>query len=358
MKTLIIGFGAVARGYIAPLFKENKLDPIFCLSQERWNQYEKNSSKEYKILRIAPDWKTVTEETYNAIETIPCYNGENASREILQNSKNTQLILTAVGASNLPSITPLIKEIIRERAKQGTEQYLNILLIENLTLSCKEVNTLEETLMHDLGKYYDYFKNYIGIVDTLTEITCVSKKNLDVISDNNLDIYINKNRLKGNLPLTSCQIHLENDIEPMRARKLFIQNFIDTAAAYLGAKYDYDKIHKVMNDSRALIIIEGALEEIKKALSLKYFSHQELTTSKLEDYAEKQKLRIKCPLMEDTVERIAREPRRKLGKDERLLGAALLSVEMGIPPVNILECAKAAAEYWRRKINITKPREG
>lgn len=353
--SLIIGCGALARGYITPLLLENSLSPILCLSKERWNQHQTNSL-EYKISQINPDWKTTTPHVY-LTKAIPCYNSDgSASNAILGYSLETNLAITSVRATNLKSIAPLLAEIINKRATKNLEENLNILLIENISLSCVELPILESEILKYLNpNNHSYFKDYISLVDTLAEVTCVANdKNLNVITDNNLDIYINKNRVKGNLPLISRQIHLENDVEPLRARKLFIQNFIDTAVAYLGAKYSYDKIHEANEDSRVSIIVEGALEEIKKALSLRYSHNHELTLSKLDDYAEKQKLRVKCPLMEDTIKRIAREPQRKLQRNERFIGPTLLAIEMGIPPFNLIECAKAAVEYWIKDILKTK----
>ena len=62
----------------------------------------------------------------------------------------------------------------------------------------------------------------------------------------------------------------------------------------------------------------------------------------LDYYANKELQRFSNNLLCDPISRVAREPFRKLAKNERLIGAASLCLSVGILPVNLIKGIMAA----------------
>ena len=109
----------------------------------------------------------------------------------------------------------------------------------------------------------------------------------------------------------------------------------------MGALLGYKKIADAAHDERILKVLDGVYSETARALSKKYnFPLDEqlaftLTSKKkLQDYT-----------IVDFIERNARDPLRKLGPDDRLVGSARLVESYSIKPEN-LALAIAAAIYY------------
>jgi hypothetical protein len=127
--------------------------------------------------------------------------------------------------------------------------------------------------------------------------------------------------------------------------KLYIHNTPHCIAAYLG----YQKRCFLLSDSMAIPevkdIVEGAMVEMCKMIVARYG----IDPMFAEDYAMKEMRRFSNKLLHDPISRVAREPLRKLAKDDRLIGAAALCLEVGIKPVNIMKGIEAAMKYIHPK---------
>jgi len=282
---------------------------------------------------------------------IPCYGrGSAPSEKILHYGRSVNMIMTAVGPSNLLGLSEVLAGIAIERARVGIEDALNIILIENLTVSGEEVAILKDQVMQIVeSEFTQYVESHVGFVDTVIETTIMANEsNLDVMADR-LDkiLYVNSNRVKGDLP--NVQIQMEADILPIRMRKLFVHNFADTAVAYLGARYGHEYIHEAVEDPRVFPTVDGAFREIRRALSLEFSNRSDMTEAALIEYINEQKARLRSTTMRDKVSRIARDPIRKLRFDDRFVGPARLAKKHGITPINLIECIKAALDYWLRE---------
>jgi mannitol-1-phosphate 5-dehydrogenase len=346
---LVIGFGAAARGYIAPLLRKNSLDPVFCLTRQRWEWWQNQPpTTSYYIQRVELDWQSITPELYQGLVAIPCYkSGIDPSPQILDYGKKAHVIATAVGPSNLSALSKVLAQIAIERKEAGIEDALNILLVENLSMSGEEVAILKDSVLRAAGlDCAQYIETHIGFVDTVVETTIIaSRDTLDVRADR-LDkiLYINRSRVVGEIPL-DVQNQLVEDISPIRLRKMFIHNFSDTALAYLGAQYGYEYIHEALKDPRVYPVLDGALREIRKALSLEYPGRISMSEERLATYIIEQKTRMRSVTMRDKVSRIARDPLRKLQADERFWGPYKLAKKHGIDPINLRECIQAVVDY-------------
>jgi mannitol-1-phosphate 5-dehydrogenase len=350
---LVIGFGAAARGYVAPLLRKNQFRPVFCLTERRWGWWTALESRPsgFQINRVERDWKHITREHFSDLEVIPCYSHRNhPSEELLRQAQTAKIIATAVGPSNLLSLTEALSEIVTNRAKARVDEPLDVFLIENLTVSAQEVPLLKDRILESIAsEFVAYADKFLGIVDTVIETTAVAVPDcLDVMADR-LDktLYINSHRVRGKPPIV--QVSLEDDILPVRMRKLFIHNFIDSAVAYLGARYGHEYVCDAIDDPRVFPIVRGAFREIQKALSGKYPHRDEMRPDALAEYFDEQLERLKSDVLRDRVDRIVRDPVRKLRMDDRFLGPAILVKEQDVRPLNLIECIKAVLDYWERE---------
>lgn len=122
------------------------------------------------------------------------------------------------------------------------------------------------------------------------------------------------------------------DLLPFEEAKLYGHNATHALAAYLGAVAGLKHIAGLRDLPGALPFLRQAfLEESGAALCRKYAGLDPLfTEAGYAAYADDLLLRMTNPFLRDTVERVGRDPQRKLGWDDRLIGTMRLARRQGI----------------------------
>lgn len=136
------------------------------------------------------------------------------------------------------------------------------------------------------------------------------------------------------------------DLLPFEEAKLYGHNAAHALLGYLlrrkGSRYMADA-----RQDRALLafVREAFLEESGRALCRKYAGLDPLfTEAGYQAYVEDLLERMLNPHLLDTVERITRDPRRKLNWDDRLIGTVRLALGQGVEPRRFACGAAAAVE--------------
>jgi len=127
-------------------------------------------------------------------------------------------------------------------------------------------------------------------------------------------------------------------------RKLFTLNCGHAIAAYLGSILGLETIYDAINnESHIFPIVGGAMRESSAALAKKYPGL--FDESEREDYISKTLERFKNPAVVDNVSRVGRNPLRKLGRDERLMGPLYLARRHNLPVKNLAMGIAATLMY-------------
>ncbi len=146
----------------------------------------------------------------------------------------------------------------------------------------------------------------------------------------------------------------KRDLLPFEEAKLYGHNAIHALIGYLASLRGYTTMPQAMNDKAILSIAHGAfIEESGVALVHKYQDlHDALFTSDgFREYAQQLLIRMGNPYLNDAVERVTRDPQRKLSYDDRLIGAMRMAYRYGITPDALAQGAAAALVMLYRQIN-------
>jgi mannitol-1-phosphate 5-dehydrogenase len=139
------------------------------------------------------------------------------------------------------------------------------------------------------------------------------------------------------------------DLEPFEEAKLHGHNAAHALAAYLAAHLGLVRLEEIRRVPGAVDLVRAAfLEESGRALIEKWGGVDPLFTEEgmrahVDDLIE----RMLNPHLGDLVERIARDPARKLGWNDRLVGAMRLALSRGIRPARFAVGAAAALAALR-----------
>jgi mannitol-1-phosphate 5-dehydrogenase len=134
------------------------------------------------------------------------------------------------------------------------------------------------------------------------------------------------------------------DLLPFEEAKLFGHNATHALIGYLGAGKGYRWMAEAGADAEIGAVARAAfLDESGGALCRKYAGLDPLfTPDGYRAYVEDLLVRMVNPHLRDTVERITRDPRRKLGWNDRLIGTMRLVLSQGLEPRGYARGAAAA----------------
>ncbi len=148
------------------------------------------------------------------------------------------------------------------------------------------------------------------------------------------------------------------ELLPFEEAKLFGHNAIHSLLGYLAHERGYEAMSAIRDDSallergRRAFIEECGAALIAKHASLgdRLFTHDGWT-----EYADDLLERMTNPFLHDAVERICRDPERKLGYDDRLFGTMRVCLSSGVKPQLLARGALAALRYLAAAQQGTKP---
>ena len=169
-------------------------------------------------------------------------------------------------------------------------------------------------------------------VPELAPVVAASKRAYLVESFNS--ILISRIRFSDGQPFSRgiAVFQEKNELLPFEEAKLFGHNAVHALAAYAGAVCGVAFVAELRDRVGMMDFLRNALiEESGGALLAKYGGLDEFFTPEgYADFADDLLARMVNPHLRDTVERVGRDPARKLGWNDRLIGAMRLCTEFGV----------------------------
>ena len=337
MSCVIFGAGKIARGFVGHLlylsnieftFVE-KVDALADLINER-GQYTVN-------ILGAPEKNTVV----RGARALKFSQAEEIAREIAR----ADCVFNAVGGKNLSEIVPFLTAGIELRAKINPAP-LNIITCENWKLPADILRRgISETIREE---YRAFFEEKVGITEAVIMRSAI-EATPDLLEKDPLIVNVqdfwefpyDASRLKAPMPEGMiCQKPIY-EFTGFLERKFYTYNAANGTTSFVGALLGYKYIADAAHDERILTLLDGVYRETATALSKKHnFPFEEqwaFTRTSLN------KLRDRNIV--DYIERNARDPMRKLGPDDRLVGSARLCLEYGVKPENLAVAIACAMHY-------------
>jgi len=139
----------------------------------------------------------------------------------------------------------------------------------------------------------------------------------------------------------------KDDLLPFEEAKLYGHNAVHALIGYLanekGCRYmsDVAEFPDILEAARSAFIDESGAALVKKYAELDLLFSDEGFRA----YAEDLLIRMMNPYLKDQVERVIRDPERKLEWNDRLIGTMRLVLGQGIRPENFAAGARAALRY-------------
>ena len=142
-----------------------------------------------------------------------------------------------------------------------------------------------------------------------------------------------------------------DDLAPFEDAKLLGHNATHALAGFLGTLLDVALVADLRDVPGAMGFLRAAfIEESGRALIARHAGSDPLfTPAGFADFADDLLARMVNPYLVDTIERAARDPRRKLGWDDRLIGLLRLGLSQDVPMRRYSMGVAAGLEILRRE---------
>lgn len=141
----------------------------------------------------------------------------------------------------------------------------------------------------------------------------------------------------------------KQDLAPFEAAKLYCHNAGHATAGYLGLQAGLTRMDQLAEAPDILAVTRRAMvDEAGAALVANHAGKDPLfTDSGMAAYADDLLQRMVNPYLRDGIARVTRDPARKLGWDDRLIGAMRMALAGGIAPDALAQGALAAFHAWQ-----------
>ena len=152
----------------------------------------------------------------------------------------------------------------------------------------------------------------------------------------------------------------KKELAPFDQAKLYGQNSIHSACGFFGLVFG----RKLMSEVTAISEVQARLlamsrEEIGQVLISRYHDIDPLFTEEgIQRYAEELLERISNPWIPDTCARTGRDPGRKLGWNDRIVGILRGSLDFGLKPEGLGFATLAGLTVWRGSDDVLSELSG
>lgn len=251
---------------------------------------------------------------------------------VIEAIARADLMATAVGPNSLPQLYDVIAAGILKRS-----QPLNILICENLRWMSR---IFRAGLLPYLPADYP-FDERVGLIETsIGKMVPIMPEEIQRAHPTRIwaEAYnlllVDKRGFVGEIPQVEGMIAKAN-FDACVDQKLFVHNLGHATIAYLGYLMEPSNpfIWKAISHPAVEQVVRGAMWESANALIDEYPG--EFTTQTQHTHIEDLIRRFKNQFLNDTLYRVGRDLPRKLGPDERLVGAAKMALKHRIPPRHI-----------------------
>ncbi|KAJ7625651.1 mannitol dehydrogenase domain-containing protein, partial [Roridomyces roridus] len=350
-RAIHFGAGSIGRGFIAPLLSNSGYHVVLTdVDKDLIQTINEEKSYGVHILDTNTDTNEV-QQVENVTGVISTTN--DIIREMAH--PDLKLVTTAVGLPILDKIAPTIAKGIQARRKAGRGT-INIIACENAIGATAQLEEKVRAQLHDAADA-EYVDQHVGFANCSVDRIAPPFDPEEHDADSSLDVGVEeffewivdgvalKGSKPGALDVPVEGMSLTDDLPAYNERKLFTLNAGHAITAYLGYLKHLPTVDASIADPDIAAVVRGALhEEAGAALCRK---HSSIFDSKKHDaYIDKILARFANAAVRDEVERVGRQPLRKLGRGDRLVGPARMCVEHDIP-VHHLATGIAAALLYR-----------
>lgn len=331
MKAVHFGAGNIGRGFVGLLLHEGGYEVVF--SDVIAPLVEAlDAAESYTVHEVGDGGTDRVVEGFRAVSSAE------SPEAVAEEVATAQVVTTAVGPTVLKFIAPHVLAGLRRRDPAAAP--LQVMACEN---AIGATDTLRGHMREHAGADWEQLSARAVFANTAVDRIVPGQPagaGIDVTVEPFYEWAIERGPFGESLPQIPGA-HFVDDLGPYIERKLFTVNTGHAAAAYLGARAGKERIAEALAEDSVAAGVAAALEETSALLVAKHgFTPEDMT-----EYRRTILGRFRNAALPDTVQRVGRQPLRKLSRHERLIGPAAQAVERGLSADGLLAVVDAALDF-------------
>jgi len=341
------GAGNIGRGFMGELFWASGYRTVF-VDVDRPLVEALRSRGAYEVHHITNEGDEVV-----TVTDVAAIDARDA-RAVAETVAGASLVSTAVGVRALQAVTPAMAEGMARRLLYPGTGCLNVITCENLVGAGRFLRDLVRTeleprvtigLRRSLSpREFDARFGFVeAVVSRMVPIVPDEIRRRDplwIACEPYARLPVDGKAFRGPVPHIAGLEPVDN-ILAYQSRKLASHNMSHAVGAYLGYRAGHEFIWQAMEDPAVERVVRGAMEETGRALCLRFGFDPAAERAYEDDLCQRYLNRA----LGDQVRRVAADPLRKLGPDDRLIGSARLCLTEGVEPVHVIRGIRAALAY-------------
>lgn len=334
-KALIFGAGKIARGFLGQLLYLSGFEITFV------DVYEPivrvlNKKKQYHVHVLG------NESRDSEVTGICAYTFEE-KKEIYREFYEAEIVFVSVGGAHLPEVAKSLAEILNQYGVQKVRQ--NIIVCENWKNAAE---TFKEALLDHLSQENrTVLEEWTGISEAVLMRTA-TQPDQEMLEKHPEDVWvqdfwylpIDKSRLKGEIPEIKY-VELKDDFGNFLTQKMYTNNTSNAVIAYTGYLLGYEFLADAANSAPISEILDRTYEEINRTL----VAELGVDPEQQKEFAKKARAKYCDRTIIDKVIRHAKDPLRKLGPQDRLIGPCRMALKHGIYPKTLIDTIAKALYF-------------
>lgn len=332
MKAVHFGAGNIGRGFVGLLLHEAGYEVVFAdVNAELIDALAASDS--YTVHEVGEGARDRVVDGYRAV------NSSTDAVALLDELRGADVATTAVGPNVLRFIAPHLVTALRERPADASP--LAIMACENAINATDRLR--DEIAALSSPEEWPSLAGRAVFANTAVDRIVPGQPGeagLDVTVETFFEWAIERSPF-GSVPPEIPGAHFVADLAPYIERKLFTVNTGHAATAYFGFLAGHARISDALADPE----VAGAVERVLAETSALIVAKHEFTEDEQARYRATILERFRNPELPDTVERVGRQPLRKLGRHERFVGPAAELASMGLPVDGLLAAVGAALRF-------------
>lgn len=336
MKALHFGAGNIGRGFIGKLLADSGVEVIFAdVNEKVIDQLKAQRSYHVKIVG----------DSINTVENVTNITGVNSKDEnaVIDLFKNVDLVTTAVGPNVLKIIARTIAKGLIARFAAGNNMPLNIIACENMVRGTTFLK--EQVFTHLTPEQQAEAEKLVGFVDSAVDrivppVQADESDPLLVTVEEFSEWIVDETQFKGQIRAIGG-MEKTNNLMAFVERKLFTLNTGHATTSYFGKLKGYRFVKESIEDEGIKADVKATMQESGAVLIKRYGFDPQAHAA----YIEKILKRFANPFLVDDVDRVGREPLRKLSYNDRLIKPLRGTLEYGLPNQHLINAIAAALAY-------------
>jgi len=332
MKVVIFGAGASGRGHVGQLAYASGYQLIF-VDKDESLVAALQSAGQYTVHLVGAQERDVVIRGFRAYPL-------RAEEAIAEEIAACDLVLTAVTAEGLPGLVPCLARGLERRAQRGVAAPVNVIACENMINGSTALKGM--LLPAIAARYRSAVESCTGFPDAMIArvVPAPAGDRLRLLAEDHNEWPVDARAFRGPDPGIDG-LELVDNLQARLERKIYMHNTGHAVCGYLGYLKGYAVMCDAVLDPVIRRAVYGAMTESAQTLRHTYgFSWESL-----EEYRDSFFPRVEGRLILDPVARVCRSPRRKLGRQERLLGPACRAIDLGLEAVHLALGIAAALRY-------------